>query len=118
VRRATVEDATELAWLAAVTFPLACPPGSTPADQQAFIDAVLSARRFTEYLDDPARLLLEVFDDRHASWLGCSGYRSAGKERAKYVYQSDVRPLNRGNGGRHLEHSAEAFYGEELGNLH
>jgi ribosomal protein S18 acetylase RimI-like enzyme len=70
VRRATVDDATELAWLAAVTFPLACPPGSTPADQQAFIDAVLSAERFTEYLSDPARLLLVAHDDASPEPIG------------------------------------------------
>lgn len=63
VRCATVDDATELAWLAAVTFPLACPPGSTPADQRAFIDAALSVDRFTEYLTDPTRLLLVAHDD-------------------------------------------------------
>lgn len=70
VRRATVHDATELAWLAAVTFPLACPPGSTPADQQAFIDAVLAPERFTEYLADPARLLLVAHDDATPEPIG------------------------------------------------
>ena len=70
VRRATVEDATELACLATVTFPLACPPGSTPADQQAFIDAVLSVGRFTEYLSDPARLLLVAHDAQVPAAIG------------------------------------------------
>ncbi|PVU82482.1 GNAT family N-acetyltransferase [Cellulomonas sp. WB94] len=70
VRRATVEDAADLAWLAAVTFPLACPPGSTRADQQAFIDAVLSVERFTEYLADPARVLLVAHDDAEPEPIG------------------------------------------------
>jgi tRNA (guanine37-N1)-methyltransferase len=70
VRHATVEDAVELAWLAAVTFPLACPPGSTPADQRAFIDAVLSVDRFTEYLTDPARVLLVAHDDALPAPIG------------------------------------------------
>jgi diamine N-acetyltransferase len=62
-RPATVSDVPPLAELAAVTFPLACPPGSTVADQQEFIAAVLSPARFTEYLADPARALLVAVDD-------------------------------------------------------
>lgn len=63
VRAAVIEDVPDLAVLAAVTFPLACPPGSTRADQQAFIDAVLSPDRFAEYLDDPTRTVLVAQDD-------------------------------------------------------
>lgn len=58
VRTATPGDAPALAALAAVTFPLACPPGSTPADQRAFLDAYLSAERFTAYVADPRRVVL------------------------------------------------------------
>ncbi|WP_448630292.1 N-acetyltransferase family protein [Cellulomonas soli] len=58
VRPATTADVPALATLAALTFPLACPPGSTAADQQAFIAAVLSAERFTAYLADPQRDVL------------------------------------------------------------
>ena len=50
--------APRLARLAAATFPLACPPGSTRADQDAFIDAHLSPACFEAYLRDPARMIL------------------------------------------------------------
>ena len=63
VRPAERGELDALARLAAVTFPLACPPGSTPQDQQEFIDAVLSPRRFAEYLDDPLRDVLVAGDD-------------------------------------------------------
>jgi tRNA (guanine37-N1)-methyltransferase len=62
VRPAEHTDLDALAHLAAVTFPLACPPGSTAQDQQEFIAAVLSVQRFAEYLEDPARDVL-VTDD-------------------------------------------------------
>jgi len=58
VRTAGPGDATALAALAAVTFPLACPPGSTAADQRAFLDAHLSARHFATYVSDPAHAVL------------------------------------------------------------
>ncbi|WP_156690420.1 GNAT family N-acetyltransferase [Mycobacterium sp. Marseille-P9652] len=51
-------DTTELAALAAQTFPLACPPATTTADIAAFVAANLSAERFAEYLADPARAIL------------------------------------------------------------
>lgn len=70
VRRAAVEDAVALSELASVTFPLACPPGSTRADQQAFIAAVLSTERFTEYLGDPDRVLLVAHDDASTDPIG------------------------------------------------
>ncbi|WP_029289817.1 N-acetyltransferase [Cellulomonas sp. HZM] len=58
VRPARPDEAAAVARLAAVTFPLACPPGSTIADQQAFIASTLSPARFAEYLADPARVVL------------------------------------------------------------
>lgn len=63
VRPATTDDVDALAALAAVTFPLACPPGSTAADQQEFIAAVLSPARFAEYVADPVRAVLVADDD-------------------------------------------------------
>jgi len=63
VRPAEHGELDALARLAALTFPLACPPGSTAQDQQAFIDTVLSPQRFAEYLDDPARDVLVAGDD-------------------------------------------------------
>ncbi|HEY0187474.1 MAG TPA: GNAT family N-acetyltransferase [Cellulomonas sp.] len=58
LRPAAAADAPALAALAAVTFPLACPPTSTAADQAAFVAAHLSVDSFTGYLADPARSVL------------------------------------------------------------
>jgi ribosomal protein S18 acetylase RimI-like enzyme len=58
IRTAVIADADRLARLAALTFPLACPPHTTDAAKAAFIDEVLSPARFREYLADPARVLL------------------------------------------------------------
>lgn len=62
VRAAEHGDLDQLARLAALTFPLACPPGSTAADQQAFIATVLSVDRFAQYLADPDRDVLVAGD--------------------------------------------------------
>jgi ribosomal protein S18 acetylase RimI-like enzyme len=64
VRVTTAADAdlTELADVAAATFPLACPPSSTPDDIAAFIAAHLSRQRFAEYLADPDRVVLTARD--------------------------------------------------------
>ncbi|WP_456845099.1 N-acetyltransferase family protein [Cellulomonas sp. P5_C6] len=62
VRPAEHTDLGALAELAAITFPLACPPGSTAQDQQEFIATVLSAERFAEYLEDPSRTVLVAED--------------------------------------------------------
>lgn len=51
-------DASALAALAAVTFPLACPPGVREADVQAYLAQTLSAEAFAAYLADPARTIL------------------------------------------------------------
>jgi ribosomal protein S18 acetylase RimI-like enzyme len=48
--------------VAARTFPLACPPSSTPQNIVAFIDANLSADHFAEYLADPGQLVLAAYD--------------------------------------------------------
>ena len=62
VRPAVPADLGALAALAALTFPLACPPGSTAQDQQEFIDTMLSTERFAEYLEDPRRAVLVAED--------------------------------------------------------
>jgi ribosomal protein S18 acetylase RimI-like enzyme len=56
-------DATELAAVAARTFPLACPPTASPENIVEFIEAHLSAERFAEYLDDPDRVVLAAYAD-------------------------------------------------------
>lgn len=56
-------DAPELAAVAALTFPLACPPSVTAENIAAFIEANLSAARFTEYLGDPDRAIVTARQD-------------------------------------------------------
>ena len=56
-------DLAELAAVAAITFPLACPPGVTDENVNAFIAANLSVEAFTGYLDDPDRVVLIARDD-------------------------------------------------------
>ncbi|WP_423463290.1 GNAT family N-acetyltransferase [Promicromonospora sp. MS192] len=68
VRRATVDDAAEAAWLAALTFPLACPPGTTPSDTAAHI-----ARKLT-----PAHFRAWAGSDRHALLVHDDGTRLLG----------------------------------------
>jgi diamine N-acetyltransferase len=63
VRPAVGNDVPALAELAAITFPLACPPGSTAQDQRAFVDAVLSPEAFERYLVDPDRTVLVAAAD-------------------------------------------------------
>ncbi|RMI13136.1 GNAT family N-acetyltransferase [Cellulomonas triticagri] len=65
VRPARADEADAVAALAAVTFPLACPPSSTPADHAAFIAANLTLAHFAAHLADPARDVL-VADDGDA----------------------------------------------------
>lgn len=62
VRRAITTDATGLAELAKVTFPLACPPGSAPEAIAEFVAGALSEKRFVEYLADAGRTILVAED--------------------------------------------------------
>lgn len=58
-------DAAALADIAAITFPLACPPSVAVGDIEAFIAANLSPQRFGEYLADPdCRVLTAVDEER------------------------------------------------------
>ncbi|MGZ4659879.1 MAG: GNAT family N-acetyltransferase [Arthrobacter sp.] len=63
IRRATADDAGPLADLAAVTFPLACPPSSSPADIAAHLANTLSEEHFTGYLEDPDVTILVIDAD-------------------------------------------------------
>lgn len=63
ITRADSTDLDELAAVAACTFPLACPPSVTAENVAAFVDANLSAARFTEYLTDPDRVVLVARQD-------------------------------------------------------
>lgn len=60
IRKATTDDAGALADLAAVTFPLACPPSSSPQDIAAHLDNTLSERHFQAYLADPDVTILVI----------------------------------------------------------
>lgn len=62
VRPAQAADLAELAKVAAATFPLACPPASTPENIAAFIAANLSTRRFADYLQDSDRWVFVAHD--------------------------------------------------------
>ena len=57
IRIAAPEDVDRLAFVAAVTFPLACPPHTTREDAATFIMEHLSVDSFRGYLADPDRLL-------------------------------------------------------------
>jgi ribosomal protein S18 acetylase RimI-like enzyme len=60
IRTATTDDAGELAGLAAVTFPLACPPESRPEDIAAHLANTLSEGHFRTYLTDPDVTVLVI----------------------------------------------------------
>lgn len=60
IRKATPDDASALAALAAVTFPLACPPSTSPADIAVHLAANLDERSFRGYLGDAGTTVLVV----------------------------------------------------------
>jgi ribosomal protein S18 acetylase RimI-like enzyme len=63
IRKAVAGDAAALADLAAATFPLACPPGSSPEDIRLHLKRTLSADKFAEYLADSKIAILVVEQD-------------------------------------------------------
>lgn len=63
IRPARSDDAAALAAVAAVTFPLACPPHTSEEAKAHFIATVLSPERFAEYVGDPSRRLLIAEDE-------------------------------------------------------
>lgn len=63
IRKATTDDAGPLAALAAVTFPLACPPSSSPADIAAHLAGTLSDEHFRGYLADQDTTILVIDAD-------------------------------------------------------
>jgi len=69
VRRAVASDAAELSRVAAITFPLACPPSTTEEAKADFIANSLSERNFARYLAAPDHiLLLAEVDDAAAGY--------------------------------------------------
>lgn len=68
ITRAGTADLSELAAVAAVTFPLACPPSSPADDVAAFIADNLTEAHFAGHLADPGRAVFVARD--HARILG------------------------------------------------
>ena len=62
IRQASAADAPALAELAALTFPLACPPSSPKAEVAAFVQANLGPETFAAYLADPLRMIFVAED--------------------------------------------------------
>lgn len=58
VRRAVVSDADAVSDLAVLTFPMACPPGTSPEDVAQFCRDNLSPAHFAEYLRSPDHTVL------------------------------------------------------------
>ena len=63
IRRATPADAPALAVVAAATFALACPPGTTEANIALFIETSLSEQSFEGYLTSHVHRLWLAEDD-------------------------------------------------------
>jgi ribosomal protein S18 acetylase RimI-like enzyme len=63
IRRATPADAPALASVAAATFALACPPGTTEANIALFIETSLSQQSFEAYLAKDSHRLWLAEDD-------------------------------------------------------
>lgn len=63
IRDATADDAVRLAELAAVTFPLACPPGSSAEDIAVHLARTLSEEHFRRYVADPDVTVLVIDAD-------------------------------------------------------
>ncbi len=66
IRRAEARDAAELAAVAAITFPLACPPSTTEEAKAHFIANSLSESSFAGYLAEPGHILLLAEADSSA----------------------------------------------------
>ena len=62
MRRATAEDAAEAAWLAALTFPLACPPQASRTEMATHIAQKLTPAQFRAWAASDEHALL-VYDD-------------------------------------------------------
>ena len=63
IRTAGPSDAVAIAHVAAVTFPLACPPGTQLTDIAAHVGQHLSPESFGQHLADPDRTVLVVEDE-------------------------------------------------------
>lgn len=78
VRRATTADAVALADLAALTFPLACPPGTSPDAVAEHVATQLSPDRFRAWAASAAHALLLVESTSPGASAGTTAGASAG----------------------------------------
>jgi ribosomal protein S18 acetylase RimI-like enzyme len=58
VRRAAPAEAADVAWLAAATFPLACPPGTERIEMALHVTRKLTPAQFRAWATSPAHALL------------------------------------------------------------
>lgn len=72
IRLALAHDAAALHRIAEVTFPFACTPETSGAEQAAYIAQHLSEAAFEGHLVDPARRLLIAVDDEAEQAVGYS----------------------------------------------
>ncbi|MCM3661746.1 GNAT family N-acetyltransferase [Georgenia satyanarayanai] len=70
MRLAGPDDAVALAALAALTFPLACPPSLGPEAIAAHVATRLDADNFARFLTDPAHLVHVAADEDTGALLG------------------------------------------------
>ena len=67
VRPARADESAHVAWLAALTFPSACPPGTSVATMAAHVAAHLSPEAVRGWVDSDAYALLVAVDGDHDS---------------------------------------------------
>ncbi len=77
IRHAAPSHVEALATLAALTFPLACPPGHTPENIADHIRQVLSAERFLEYVTSEDFDLSVASDDDRLMGYTLADYRAS-----------------------------------------
>ncbi|MET4224885.1 GNAT family N-acetyltransferase [Oerskovia enterophila] len=93
LRLATPDDAERLAALAAITFPLACPPGSDPAAVAEHIRTQLSPARFVAWAQsaDHALLLAETTGPASGTGDSSTGHDDSASDRRLVGYALLVR---------------------------
>jgi ribosomal protein S18 acetylase RimI-like enzyme len=101
IRRASATDASALAQLAAITFPLACPADSPEAEVAAFVVENLGTQSFTKYLADPQRVLFVAQelggenDGRLVAYTMLVDAPPSDRDVASVVTQSDAVELSK-----------------------
>ena len=92
----STDDLADLVALAARTFPLACPPGTTDDDIDQFVAEHLSAAAFTGYLADPSRhLVLARQHDQPVGYAMCVTGEPADPEVAAVVLDRPAFEINK-----------------------